>query len=443
MFSAKEFLRSEVTPALGCTEPGAVALAVARARQEIGDESVRFVEVTVSGSIYKNGIAVSIPGTQGLKGNVIAAALSSVCGNAEYGLEVLKDCSREAVQQAQKYIDQGKIKVLPDMNKNGVYVKAVVTTDQHVSECVIEGSHTNIVQVALDGKSRYELQGISEKNKSDVKNISDQIKTMAYRDLARLINDIDEEDIEYVMEGVRMNMEIAMLGLDPTRKTGLGVGKTVMKLAGDDNDFRTLGDRIKAISAAASDARMSGAALPVMSSAGSGNHGITAILPVATVGKYYQKTREEIARAIVLSHLSTSFIKSRMGRLSPVCGCSVAAGAGAAAGIAYLLSQDICKAEKAMAILVSNLVGMICDGAKDTCALKVGTGAYEAYCAAMMVLEGHELDGPQGVVDETIEKTVENAAAINVEGMKNVDRIIINFISNRYKEEVSAKNAVS
>ncbi|WP_286953228.1 MULTISPECIES: serine dehydratase subunit alpha family protein [Aminobacterium] len=436
MFTVKEFLRSEVKPALGCTEPGAVALAVARAREEAGCECLRDVEVTVSSSIYKNGIAVGIPGTNGLKGNVIAAALAAICGNAEYGLEVLRDCSDEAVLKAKELVEQGKVKVVADMNKNGVYVRAVVTTENHQSECVIKGSHTNIVNVALDGKSQYTLQGNSQNTqKSEEKSIPDQIKAMTYGELVRLIEDLDEEDVDYVMEGVRMNMEIAGLGLDPTRKLGLGVGKTMMKLAGDGTDLRTLGDKVKAISAAAADARMSGASFPVMSSAGSGNHGITAILPVSIVADYYQKSREETARAIALSHLTTSFIKSRMGRLSPVCGCSVAAGAGSASGITFLLSGDLWKAEKAAEILVSNLVGMVCDGAKDTCALKVGTGAYEAYCAAMIVLEGNELDGPQGVVGETIEKTVENAAAINVEGMTDVDRIIIEFVSKRYANE--------
>jgi L-cysteine desulfidase len=444
MFTVKEFLRSEVKPALGCTEPGAVALAVARAWKEADCECVRDVEVTVSSSIYKNGIAVGIPGTNGLKGNVVAAALAAVCGNPEYGLEVLRDCSEEAVQKAQDLVGEGKVKIIADMNRHGVYVKAVVTTAHHLSECVIEGSHTNIVKVTLDGKSRYTLQGISQNTqKNEEKSISDQIKTMTYSETVRLIEDMDQEDVDYVMEGVRMNMEIARLGLDTTRKLGLGVGKTMMKIAGDGTDLRTLGDKVKAISAAAADARMSGASLPVMSSAGSGNHGITAILPVSIVADHYQKSREETARAIALSHLTTSFMKSRMGRLSPVCGCSVAAGAGAAAGMTFLLSGDLHKAEKAVEILVSNLVGMVCDGAKDTCALKVGTGAYEAYCAAMIVLEGNELDGPQGVVGETIEKTIENASAINIEGMIDVDRIIIEFVSKRYVDEEALKNAVS
>jgi L-cysteine desulfidase len=227
-----------------------------------------------------------------------------------------------------------------------------------------------------------------------------------------------------------MNLTIADYGF--THSVGLNLGSTIKELAGDHYDSDDLTSKIKAVAAAASDARMDGAPYPVMSSAGSGNHGITAILPVYVVGDHYKKSREEIAKAIAFSHLTTSFIKSRMGRLSPVCGCSVAAGAGAASGIVYLLSKDISKAEKAVEIVLGNLVGMVCDGAKETCALKVGTGAVESYHAAMVVMGGNGLNGAQGVVDDTIEKTVENAASINVEGMTEVDRIIIDFIRKRF-----------
>lgn len=169
--------------------------------------------------------------------------------------------------------------------------------------------------------------------------------------------------------------------------------------------------------------------MPVMSSAGSGNHGITAILPVYLVAEFYNKTREETAKAIVLSHLTTSFLKSRTGRLSPICGCTVAAGAGAAAGITYLFSDDIHKIEKAIEIHVSNLIGMICDGAKDTCALKVGTGACEAFVAAMMALEENRPEIPQGILGITLEETAENLASLSNRGMKDVDSIIIELLS--------------
>ena len=431
MFTIKEFLRSEVKPALGCTEPGAVALGVARAVEELGGKAVDKVEVRVSDSIYKNGMYVGIPGTDGLRGNAIAAAMAALCGKSEYGLEVLKDCTPEEVREAESMIEAGKVAIMPDLTLHGVYVEAKVTSGEETASALIEETHTNITKVTKDGKVTFEARGKdSGGDEGKEESIPEQIGKMDYLELVSKAEEMDGEDVEYVMQGADMNLAIADYGFG--HEVGLNLGSTIKELAGDHYESDDLGNKIKAVAAAASDARMDGAPYPVMSSAGSGNHGITAILPVYVVGKHYGKNREEIAKAIAFSHLTTSFIKSRMGRLSPVCGCSVAAGAGAASGITYLMSGDMGKASKAVEIVLGNLVGMVCDGAKETCALKVGTGAMEAYHAAMLVLGGNELKGAQGVVDDTIEKTVENAASINVKGMTDVDSIIIDFIRKRF-----------
>jgi L-cysteine desulfidase len=431
MFTIKEFLRSEVKPALGCTEPGAVALGVARAVEELGGKAVDKVEVKVSDSIYKNGMYVGIPGTDRLRGNAIAAAMAALCGKSEYGLEVLKDCTPEEVREAESMIEAGKVAIMPDLTLHGVYVEAKVTSGEETASALIEETHTNITKVTKDGKVTFEARSKdSGGDEGKEESIPEQIGKMDYLELVSKAEEMDGEDVEYVMQGADMNLAIADYGFG--HEVGLNLGSTIKELAGDHYESDDLGDKIKAVAAAASDARMDGAPYPVMSSAGSGNHGITAILPVYVVGKHYGKSREEIAKAIAFSHLTTSFIKSRMGRLSPVCGCSVAAGAGAASGITYLMSGDMGKASKAVEIVLGNLVGMVCDGAKETCALKVGTGAMEAYHAAMLVLGGNELKGAQGVVDDTIEKTVENAASINVKGMTDVDSIIIDFIRKRF-----------
>ncbi len=431
MFTIKEFLRSEVKPALGCTEPGAVALGVARAVEELKGAPVTQIEVVVSDSIYKNGMYVGIPGTDGLKGNDIAAAMASFCGRSEYGLEVLKDCDAETVKKSQAMVKEGKVVIIPDLDRHGVYVESRVSADKDTAVTVIEGTHTNITRVELNGQVVFEAEKASDSSgEARTLSIPEQVGKMNYSELVSMAEDMDAEDVEYVMSGVDMNLTIADYGF--THKAGLNLGSTIKELSGDHYESDDLTGKIKAVSAAASDARMDGAPYPLMSSSGSGNHGITAILPVYVVGEHYKKSREEIAKAIAFSHLTTSFIKSRMGRLSPVCGCSVAAGAGAASGIVYLLSKDISKAEKAVEIVLGNLVGMVCDGAKETCALKVGTGAVEAYHAAMLVMRGNGLAGAQGVVDDTIEKTVANAASINVEGMTEVDRIIIDFIRKRF-----------
>jgi len=432
VFTIKEFLRSEVKPALGCTEPGAVALGVARAVEELGGAPVRHIEVVVSDSIYKNGMYVGIPGTNGLKGNDIAAAMASLCGRSEYGLEVLRDCDEKTVESSRAMVTSGMVSIIPDLARHGVYVEAKVSTEKDTAVAVIENTHTNITLVTLNGKTIFQAEEKGHGDHPSAKKLSipEKVAEMNFTELVSMAEDMDAEDVDYVMNGVDMNLTIAEYGFNHT--VGINLGSTIMELAGVNYDSDDLSAKIKAVAAAASDARMDGAPYPVMSSAGSGNHGITAILPVYVVGDHYGKSREETAKAIAFSHLTTSFIKSRMGRLSPVCGCSVAAGAGAASGIVYLLSRDIFKAVKAVEIVLGNLVGMVCDGAKETCALKVGTGAVEAYYAAMLALKGHFLNGAQGVVDENIEKTVENAASINIRGMTDVDRIIIEFIKNRF-----------
>jgi len=432
MFTLKEFLKEEVKPALGCTEPGAVALCVARAREELDDLDIASIEVRVSKSIYKNGMYVGIPGTDGLKGNDVAAALGAVCGKSALGLEVLKHCGRGHLEHAMTMLKDGKVRVIPDLGRDGVFVKAdVMSSSGQKAACLIEGAHTRIVRVEKNGRvvtenSEAPTEKSSKKPEGDV---SKQLANMRYREALRLLGEMDDDDVEYIMEGVAMNVAMAEWGFE--HDVGLGFGAMIKNLAGESWDTEAgLPAKVKAWCAAASDARMMGVPLPVMSSAGSGNHGITAILPVYIVAEHDGASRRDTAKAIALSHLTTSFIKSRMGRLSPVCGCSVAAGAGAAAGIAYLRSKSFEMAERAVAVMIADLVGMICDGAKETCALKVGTGAIEAYYAAMLALRGG-LKPPQGVVDALIEKTVDNAARLNTEGMTGVDAILIRQMQSR------------
>ncbi len=431
MFTIKEFLRSEVKPALGCTEPGAVALAVARAREELSG-TVESVTVTVSDSIYKNGVDVSIPGADGLRGNEVAAALAVRCGHSAYGLEVLRDCTAAHVKEALDLIRREAVRVVPDMERHGVFVEAILKTDSEEALCRIEGSHTGITLVLLNQEAVFSAPPVKKGAESSGElSIPDQVAAMKFSDLVSLVNGMDDEDVDYVMNGVAMNMTIAEYGFDPANRTGLDIGKMIRKHSGDAFDSDDLTMKIKAYAAAASGARMAGAPLPVMSSAGSGNHGVTAILPVAVFAAHHNKSREETAKAVAFSHLATSYIKSRTGKLTPTCGCTIAAGAGAAAAMTWLATGDVKKAAQAMLLILGNLVGMICDGAKDTCALKVSTGAVEAYHAALLVMDGHSPD-PQGIVDETIEKTVNNIVQVSAKGMENLDRAIIEVIAARF-----------
>ncbi len=456
-FTLTEFLAEEVKPALGCTEPGAVALAVAKAKEYLQGSFTR-AKIIVSDGIFKNGASVGIPGTAGMKGNNIAAALSLLQGNAAYGLEVLKDCKPEIIPQAVALLNEHCIEIHADTHFHGVYIHAHLTDNNgHTAQCIIEGQHDAIVKIYQDDVVVYDAQ---ESYAKDTRakaclSIAERIRAMSYSQVVAVLETMTSADAEYLLQGSRMNMDMALKGVE--MPLGLQTGRTILQnipLLPAGRDLASQSLRIKAYTAAAADARMGGLKEAVMSSAGSGNHGLTAIIPITMMSQVSDKNSRQLAEALAFSHLSTSYIKSRLGRLSPVCGCTACAGAGAAAGLVYMLAPHeapheapatdaaqqnvalsptkINKAANAMAIILGNLAGMICDGAKDTCALKVGTAALEACHAALLALEGHypEL---QGIVDEGIENTVSNLEEISRQGMKDMDKVIINIVESRSK----------
>ena len=432
MPTLKEFLRSEVKPALGCTEPGAVALAVARACAELPDRgNVAAVRVTVSANIYKNGMAVGIPGAGGARGNAIAAALGAICGDASRGLEVLAGTKPEDVKKAEAWVEEKRATIYCDQDRGGVYVLASVFTPEHKAMCLIEGSHSNIVKVTADGETTFE----KERPSGASSGFADDGFPTLFADVLKMADEMDGEDEDFIWEGVEMNDRIAAEGIKPAGGGSLQSSNFGLILRNDEKvgDFVPVALEIRTTASAAAEARMSGVQLPVMSSAGSGNHGITAIIPIAVLGRREGKSRREIAKAIAVSHLATSFVKRNLGRLSPVCGCSVAAGAGAAAGMTYLMGGTYDQICSAMSLLLSNIAGMLCDGAKESCALKVGSASSEAYCAMDWALRGQHLTVPQGVFGASIEETVANVGRVSREGMKTVDRVMIDILDERHR----------
>lgn len=430
MFTLKEFLKNEVKPALGCTEPGAVALAVARACQELPTrEMIQTIKVAVSDGIYKNGMAVGIPGANGARGNAVAAALGAICGKSEYGLQVLQDCSPEDVVQAEQMVREKQIQITCHPEKHGVYIEAIVEAPPHHVICIIEKEHANIVKVVKDGLAIYESNTLTQNG--NAQSIAEQAGQLSYSELLQLVDQMDAEDMDYLLEGVRMNLEIADYGFRHDSLSGLSLGKTMKSLIAENMLQADLSNTIKSYCYAAADARMAGAQLSVMSSAGSGNHGIAAILPIALVGAELGKERIEIARALAVSHLSTSMVKSKLGRLSAVCGCAVAAGAGAAAGLTYLIGGSIAQCTLAMKTVLADTAGMICDGAKGTCSLKAGTAGAEAYMASLFALQNRGVDDPEGVIGFSLEQTTDNMGLINREGMGEVDRVMIKILEKR------------
>ncbi|WP_315116807.1 L-serine ammonia-lyase, iron-sulfur-dependent, subunit alpha [uncultured Clostridium sp.] len=417
-----EILKAGVTPALGCTEPGAVAYAVARAK-EILDKEVTELDIWVDKNILKNGMDVGIPGTKE-KGIIFAAALSLVCGKPQYKLEVLKDSNNEDIEKAYEIVNKKVIKLNLQESTEGLYIKVVAKGQGEEAGVVIKNNHLNIVSEEKNGKIFELLEDTNINNEREEKNknyaIKNRIKEFSIDQLIEFSDDVNYSDIEFINEGIEMNKRIAFIGVN--EELGIGIGKLLKNQA---NDSESLA---KALTAAASEARMSGYPLPVMSSAGSGNHGLVAILPIAIIGVEKGIDRDKIVRAVTLSHLITAYVKVYTGALSAVCGCGVAAGVGCSAGLTYLMGGNKQQIKGSIKNMIAGLTGMICDGAKIGCSYKLSISVASAIEASKLALNNLFIPSDNGILTETAEQTIENLGRVSMEGMNNTDDVILDVM---------------
>lgn len=429
-----ELIRKEVKPALGCTEPIAVALAVAKAMEIIEDrcplnspewrmDDGYTIRIEVSGNILKNGMGVGIPGT-GMVGLHIAAALGAVCGKSEYGLEVLHDLDEISIARAKELVEEKSVTVGLAETDHKLYVKASVDTkDGHSASAVIEDDHDNIVETCFDQSV------LLSAHKSDDKGASEQKTTLDYRLTVKEIFDFAStasyEDISFILESRTLNLALAEEGLKGCY--GLKVGYAINAKANKEvfgGDFLSYA---MSLTAAASDARMAGCTLAAMSNSGSGNQGITVTMPVIAYSLRYGTDDEKLARALVLSHLIAIHIKGYLGKLSALCGCVIAS-TGSSCGLVYLRGGDyeqICAAIKNM---IGNITGMVCDGAKVGCAMKVASGVSSALQSAVLAREGICISEHDGIIEKDIEKTIQNLGRIGSVGMQNTDNMILDIM---------------
>ena len=427
-----ELIRKEVKPALGCTEPIAVALAVAKAMEIIEDKCApqkqwRMTEkyvlrIEVSGNILKNGMGVGIPGT-GMVGLHIAAALGAVCGRSEYGLEVLHDLDEASITMAKHIVENKGVSVgLADTDRK-LYVKAYIDYAGHCASAVIQDDHDNISETGFDGET------LSESQKKESGSCTDSKTTLDYRLTVKEILDfarnVSFEDIRFILESRTLNLALAKEGLKGNY--GLKVGYAINL---EDNREVFGGDFLcyaMSLTAAASDARMAGCTLAAMSNSGSGNQGITVTMPVIAYSLRYGTNDEQLARALVLSHLIAIHIKGYLGKLSALCGCVIAS-TGSACGLVYLRGGDydqICAAIKNM---IGNITGMVCDGAKLGCAMKVASGVSSALQSAVLAREGICISEHDGIIEKDIEKTIRNLGRIGSVGMQHTDNMILDIM---------------
>ena len=444
-----ELIRKEVKPALGCTEPIAVALAVSKAveiLEENGDITNRVdndfrIEVQVSANILKNGLGVGIPGT-GMVGLPIAAALGAVCGKSSYGLEVLKDLDEASINRAKYLAGEKLVKIsLADTTKK-LYIKAIVEVETKKANAevemekasvevetmgiqqgcaVIEDDHDNIAETLYNGnlltsshkESAYEEQKCTLDYKLTIKEIHEFAKDVPY------------EDIRFILESRTLNQALAEEGL--RGRYGLKVGWAISLESSKEvfgNDFLSYA---MCMTAAASDARMAGCTLPAMSNSGSGNQGITVTMPIIAYSHKYTVSDEELARALTLGHLVAIHIKGYLGKLSALCGCVIAS-TGAACGLIYLRGgsyENICYSIKNM---IGNITGMVCDGAKEGCAMKVASGVSCALQSAVLAMENICISSVDGIIEDDIEKTIQNLGRIGSIGMQSTDNMILDIM---------------
>ncbi len=426
-----EVLHREVKPALGCTEPIAVSLAVAKAAEllrETGCEPAE-IETEVSANILKNGMGVGIPGT-GMIGLPIAAALASTCGRSALGLEVLRDMTPKTVEQAKWMVANKKVKITLSKTDKKLYIKALCKAEAHTSQVVIQDNHDSIVFAAIDGRTVIDTRAPAVKHtakgpkvESDVKSIADY--HLNIREIYNFSTQAPLEDIKFILQAVDMNKALAREGL--LQKYGLQVGRTIQANVHRNVFGHGLLSHCMAMTAAASDARMAGCTLPAMSNSGSGNQGITATMPVVAAAEQLMSSFEDLARALVLSHLVAILLKGYLGKLSALCGCVIAS-TGSACGIVYLDGgnfEQVCFAIKNM---IGNITGMVCDGAKVGCALKVASGVSSAVQSAILALDNICISDNDGIIESDIEKTIRNLGNIGSKGMQETDQLILDIM---------------
>ena len=415
-----ELLHKEVKPALGCTEPMAVALAAAKAtevlRAEVPAVNEYALDVEVSGNILKNGMGVGIPGT-GMVGLYIASALGAVCGRSEYGLEVLKDLTDKDVEAAKRLVDKGQVSIKVADSPKILYVKVTISSDGNKAWTVIEDDHDKIVETGFD-------DSVSDlRTCTDGESCSDKC-TLDYKLTVKEIYSFAQtaafEDIKFILADRDLNLALAREGLKGDY--GLNVGKAIrenqQEVFGDDFISFAMG-----MTAAASDARMAGCKLPAMSNSGSGNQGITVSMPVIAYALKYGVDDERLARALILSNLVAIHIKGYLGKLSALCGCVIAS-TGSACGITFLRGgsyEQVCAAIKNM---IGNITGMVCDGAKVGCAMKVASGVACAVQSCVLALRGTCIQETDGIIEKDIEKTIRNLGSIGSSGMRSTDHLI-------------------
>ena len=416
-----EVLKNDVFPALGCTEPIAVAYAASLASEQL-DGELSEVHISVDPGVYKNGLAVTIPNTGGVRGNLIAGVLGALIKRPGLEMKILDCATKENLGCAKELIRARKAEIACDKTRRHLYIDVLLHAGKESARAVIEGSHTHVVKLEHNGREILPANALP--NQTAENDFRAALSQASIAELVDLAEQIDPADYDYIKQGIDMNLHACDEGLLLRR-----VGHYIAELVVQEHQEGSVSASAEVMTASAADARMGGLSLPVMSSGGSGNQGIVAILVPHLVGKHYGLEEGVVVRSIALSHLINSYIKCFTGSLSPLCGCAISAGVGAAVAIVYQRAgKDLPKIALATNNLISDLGGMLCDGAKEGCAFKVASSTSSAIRSAHMALNNHGITQVEGFVGATAEETIRNLGRIGMVGMSQVDGAMLDIM---------------
>lgn len=416
-------LKKEVVPSEGCTEPIAIAYAASIAAEHLKGE-IKEVNIYLSKNVIKNALGVGIPGTGGV-GIEIAAALGISIQKSYKKLTILSNFTEDELKKAKEIVDKNIINIKQKNTHKALYIEVELLAETSKSKVVIEDTHTNVTLIECDDEI------IMDSNSEVSEDLEEDYKLFKIADIYNFAKEADFDDIKFILESAKMNEKVSEEGLKGDY--GLQVGSKIIQKGNFNLFSNDASNKIIAASAAASDARMDGCAMPIMTTAGSGNQGIACSIPVAQTARLLDKSEEELARALVLSNLVTIRIKKHMGRLSPLCGAGIAGATGASCGITYLLGGDLENINYCINNMISDLSGMICDGAKETCALKIATGTNAAIQCANLAMNGISATANDGIVAKDVEETIESIETLIQNGFKNVDDTILNIMLEKKK----------
>lgn len=417
-------IHQEVVPAIGCTEPIAVALCVAKASEILKNRHPQRITAQLSANILKNAMGVGIPGTD-MIGLPIAIALGALIGKSEYGLEVLKDCTPEAVEEGKQLIDEQAIQIsLKEGIEEKLYIEVCCEADGNKATAIISGGHTHFVYESLNDEVLLNIQSGAGHEGGETE------MELNLRKVFEFATTTPIEELRFILEAKRLNKSAAERSL--AGNYGHELGKTLRESRSEkhlmgDNTFT----HILSYTSAACDARMAGAMIPVMSNSGSGNQGIAATLPVVVYAEDNQKTEEELIRALTLSHLTVIYIKQSLGRLSALCGCVVAA-TGSSCGITYLMGGGYEQVAYAVKNMIANLTGIICDGAKPSCTLKLTSGVSTAVLSAILAMEQKCVTAVEGIIEDDVDLSIRNLTRIGSEGMNETDKMVLDIMTHKH-----------